>query len=163
VQNKAGSNANWRASHEARRITDLVGHDQDVAIVYYHQGHEYNVDNMVKRSKIRWAISRGISAHQHAGPNHRVPRYNRLPNRFQYDSLPEAIGFVARVDPNDLDDIDYPYYVTGARSSAIMGPSGYRRQRARRHDAVGNDLNTRHGWLERKVGLIRCDASCVTS
>jgi ABC-type cobalamin/Fe3+-siderophores transport system ATPase subunit len=32
-----------------------------------------------------------------------------FPNTIPYS---EAIGFIARVDPNDPDDIDYPYYVT---------------------------------------------------
>jgi ABC-2 type transport system permease protein len=95
---------------------DLVGHDQDVAIeVYYHQGHEYNVDNMVQAIKDSLGyFTRYFSPYQHRQVRIiEFPRYQSFaqsfPNTIPYS---EAIGFVARVDPNDLDDIDYPYYVT---------------------------------------------------
>ena len=95
---------------------DLVGHDQDVAIeVYYHQGHEYNVDNMVQAIKDSLGyFTRYFSPYQHRQVRIiEFPRYQSFaqsfPNTIPYS---EAIGFVARVDPNDPDDIDYPYYVT---------------------------------------------------
>ena len=41
------------------------------------------------------------------------PRYaafaQSFPNTIPYS---EGIGFIAKVDPDDPDDIDYPYYVT---------------------------------------------------
>jgi hypothetical protein len=95
---------------------DLAGHDQDVAIeIYYHQGHEYNVDNMIQSVKDSLDyFTRSFSPYQHRQVRIiEFPRYHRFaqafPNTIPYS---EAIGFIARVDPDDPDDIDYPYYVT---------------------------------------------------
>ena len=38
------------------------------------------------------------------------------PTRIPYS---EAIGFIARVDPDDEKDIDYPYYVTDSKGEPI--------------------------------------------
>ena len=95
---------------------DLVGRDQDVAIeIYYHKGHEYNVDNMIQSIK----DSLDYFTHNFSPYQHRqvriieFPRYRSFaqsfPNTIPYS---EGIGFIARVDPADPDDIDYPYYVT---------------------------------------------------
>ena len=95
---------------------DLVGHDQDVAIeVYYHKGHEYNVASMIQSIKDSLGyFTRNFSPYQHRQVRIiEFPRYHSFAQSFP-NTIPfsEAIGFVARVDPNDPDDIDYPYYVT---------------------------------------------------
>ena len=115
--------ARWRsAGRTPERLpardnrADLVGHDQDVAIeIYYHRGHEYNVDNMIQSTKDSLDyFTRSFSPYQHRQVRIiEFPRYHTFaqsfPNTIPYS---EGIGFVARVDPNDPDDIDYPYYVT---------------------------------------------------
>jgi ABC-type transport system involved in multi-copper enzyme maturation permease subunit len=90
-------------------------HWKDVAIeVYYHPGHEYNLDRMidgVKKSLDYYTTNFGPYQHRQV----RIlefPRYasfaQSFPNTIPYS---EAIGFIARVeDPKK--DIDYPYYVT---------------------------------------------------
>ena len=89
---------------------------RDVAIeIYYQPGHEYNLRRMVK------AIQKSLDYYTtHFSPyQHRqvrileFPRYasfaQSFPNTIPYS---EAIGFIARVDPDDEKDIDYPFYVT---------------------------------------------------
>ncbi|WP_224364850.1 ABC transporter permease/M1 family aminopeptidase [Hyalangium versicolor] len=83
--------------------------------VYYHPGHEYNVERMVDAVKASLDYyTRAFSPYQH----HQVrilefPRYatfaQSFPNTIPYS---ESIGFIARVDPDDPKDVDYPYYVT---------------------------------------------------
>jgi aminopeptidase N len=88
---------------------------RDVAIeIYYHPGHEYNLDRMVD------GIKQSLSLYTRAfGPYQfrqvrilEFPRYasfaQSFPNTIPYS---EAIGFIARVrDKNE--DVDYPFYVT---------------------------------------------------
>jgi len=87
----------------------------DVAIeVWYHKGHEYNIDRMVK------GVKRGLDYYtKHFGPyQHRqvrileFPRYasfaQSFPNTIPYS---EAIGFITKVEDGP-DDIDVPFYVT---------------------------------------------------
>jgi ABC-2 type transport system permease protein len=88
--------------------------DVDIA-VYYHEGHEYNVQRMidgVKKSLAYFSANWGEYQHQQV----RIlefPRYasfaQSFPNTIPYS---EAIGFIADVDPDDPEDIDYPFYVT---------------------------------------------------
>jgi ABC-2 type transport system permease protein len=89
---------------------------KDVAIeVYYHKGHEYNVDRMigaVKKSLDYY--TRNFSPYQHRQVRIiEFPRYasfaQSFPNTIPYS---ESIGFIAKVDDTDPDDIDYPFYVT---------------------------------------------------
>lgn len=88
----------------------------DVAIeVYYHKGHEYNIDRMigaVKKSLDYY--TRNFSPYQHRQVRIiEFPRYasfaQSFPNTIPYS---ESIGFIARVDDTDPEDIDYPFYVT---------------------------------------------------
>jgi ABC-2 type transport system permease protein len=89
---------------------------QDVTIeLYYHPGHEYNLDRM----------SRGIKESldyygKNFGPyQHKVirivefPRYatfaQSFPNTIPYS---ESLGFIAKVNDKSPKDIDYPFYVT---------------------------------------------------
>jgi ABC-2 type transport system permease protein len=95
-----------------------VRHDEwnGVAIdIYYHPGHGYNLDTMIKSVKASLAYYT-----EHFGPyQHRqvriveFPRYaafaQSYPNTIPYS---EAIGFIAKVDESDPKDINFPYYVT---------------------------------------------------
>jgi hypothetical protein len=95
-----------------------VRHDrwQDVTIdVYYHPGHEFNVDRMIRGAKA--ALEYGS---KQFGPyQHRELRIAEFPRYAAYaQSAPGAIafsesaGFIAKVDPESRKDIDYPYYIT---------------------------------------------------
>ncbi|MDY7225180.1 M1 family aminopeptidase [Hyalangium rubrum] len=88
----------------------------DVAIeVYYHPGHEYNVERMVDAVKASLDYyTQAFSPYQHRQVRIlEFPRYatfaQSFPNTIPYS---ESIGFIARVDPDDPEDVDYPYYVT---------------------------------------------------
>jgi hypothetical protein len=88
----------------------------DVAIgVYYHPGHEYNVDRMIAATKAGLDyFSAAFGPYQHK--QFRIiefPRYQTFAQSFP-NTIPyaESIGFIARVRDGDPDDIDYPYYVT---------------------------------------------------
>ncbi len=87
---------------------------EDVAIeIYYHPGHEYNLDRMiegVKKSLTYFTANFGPYQHRQV----RIlefPRYARFaqsfPNTIPYS---ESIGFIARVEKEE--DVDYPFYVT---------------------------------------------------
>ncbi len=87
----------------------------DVAIeVFYHPGHEYNVERMVeavKRSLDYYTVAFGPYQHRQL----RIlefPRYQTFAQAFP-NTIPfsEGIGFIARIE-DPLTDIDYPYYVT---------------------------------------------------
>ncbi len=88
----------------------------DVAIeVWHHPGHEYNVDTMIAATKAGLDyFTAAFGPYQHK--QFRIiefPRYETFaqsfPNTIPYS---EGIGFIARVRPDDPEDIDYPYYVT---------------------------------------------------
>jgi len=88
----------------------------DVAIeVWHHPGHEYNIDAMIAATKAGLDyFTAAFGPYQHR--QFRIiefPRYasfaQSFPNTIPYS---EGIGFIARVRPNDPEDIDYPYYVT---------------------------------------------------
>ena len=95
------------------------GPQGDVAIeIDYHRGHEYNLDRMV--AGVQDALAYFTA---HWGPyQHKIvrilefPRFSRgggfaesFPNTVPFN---EAIGFTAKVDDRDPNDIDYPYVVT---------------------------------------------------
>ncbi|MCG2585449.1 M1 family aminopeptidase [Massilia sp. TS11] len=95
-----------------------VKHDrwQDVSIeIYYHKGHEYNIERMLRGVK----ASLDYYASQFSPYQHKVlrivefPRYARYaqsyPNTIPYS---EGLGFIAKVDDRNPKDIDYPFYVT---------------------------------------------------
>ncbi len=86
---------------------------KDVAIeVYYHPGHEFNVQRMVESTKKSLEyFSAEFSPYQHRQLRIlEFPRYasfaQSFPNTVPYS---ESIGFIARVKE---EDIDYPFYVT---------------------------------------------------
>ncbi|MEE8147405.1 MAG: M1 family aminopeptidase, partial [Longimicrobiales bacterium] len=86
--------------------------DVDIA-VYYHPGHEYNIDRMI------YAVKRSLDYFTEAfGPyQHRqvrileFPRYARFAQSFP-NTIPfsESFGFITKFD--DEDEIDYVFYVT---------------------------------------------------
>lgn len=89
----------------------------DVAIeVYYHKDHKYNVDRMIK------GVKRGLDYYteQFSPYQHRQVRIIEFPrtsggfaqsfaNTIPYS---EAIGFIAAVDDEDEDGVDYPFSIT---------------------------------------------------
>ena len=86
--------------------------DVDIA-VYYHPGHEYNIDRMI------YAVKRSLDYFtEEFGPyQHRqvrileFPRYARFAQSFP-NTIPfsESFGFITKFD--DEDEIDYVFYVT---------------------------------------------------
>jgi aminopeptidase N len=88
----------------------------DVAIeVYYQPGHEYNLEAMIAGVKDSLDYyTKSFSPYQHRQVRIlEFPRYaafaQAFPNTIPYS---ESIGFIAKVDPKDPKDVDYPYYVT---------------------------------------------------
>jgi len=89
---------------------------RDVALeIYYQPGHEYNLDRMMQSMKdtLEYCTSH-FSPYQHRQVRIiEFPRYQSFaqsfPNTIPYS---EAIGFIAKVDPDDPEDVDYPYYIT---------------------------------------------------
>ena len=88
--------------------------DVDLAI-YYHPGHEYNLAKMMKGMKAALDYcTRNFSPYQNKTVRIvEFPRYETFAQSFPA-SIPysEGIGFIARVDPTDEEDVDYPFYVT---------------------------------------------------
>ena len=89
---------------------------KDVAIeIYYHPGHEYNLDRMIRSVKASLDyFTTNFSPYQHRQVRIlEFPRYQTFaqsfPNTIPYS---ESIGFIAEVDPKDDEDVDFPYYVT---------------------------------------------------
>lgn len=89
---------------------------EDVPIeVYHHPGHEYNVPAMLAAVKDSLDYyTANFSPYQHKQVRIlEFPRYAQFaqafPNTIPYS---ESIGFIAKVDPKDPKDLDYPYYVT---------------------------------------------------
>ena len=92
------------------------GPQGDVPIeIYYQPGHEYDLDAMIAGSKDGLAYdSTNFSPYQHRQLRIlEFPRYATFAQSFP-NTIPfsEAIGFIAKVNPKDPKDIDYPYYVT---------------------------------------------------
>jgi ABC-2 type transport system permease protein len=89
---------------------------QDVDLgIYYHAGHEYDLDKMMKGMKaaLDYCTS-NFSPYQNKTVRIvEFPRYASFAQSFPA-SIPysEAIGFIAHVDPKSEDDINYPFYVT---------------------------------------------------
>jgi len=106
---------NYYAIQSARY---LVKRDwwQDVGIeLYYHPGHEYNLDRMDKGIKESLDYyTRNFGPYQHKLVRIvEFPRYGTyaqsLPTTIPYS---ESIGFIAKVNDKSPKDIDYPFYIT---------------------------------------------------
>lgn len=104
------------ASGGADRSAPGKGTDQDVSIeIYHHKDHTYNVKAMADGIKDSLEyFTKNFSPYQHRQARIiEFPRYASFAQSFP-NTIPfsESIGFIARVDPNDPKDLDYPYYVT---------------------------------------------------
>lgn len=83
--------------------------------VYYHKGHEYNLDRMIRSIKKSLAYyTHYFSPYQHRQARIiEFPRYasfaQAFPNTIPYS---ESIGFIAKVEEDDPLKIDVPFYVT---------------------------------------------------
>jgi hypothetical protein len=89
---------------------------KDVTIeIYYQKGHEYNLDRMIKATKLSLNyFTQHFSPYQHRQVRIiEFPRYasfaQSFPNTIPYS---ESIGFIAKVNSGSEEDIDYPFYVT---------------------------------------------------
>ncbi len=95
-----------------------VIHDrwQDVTIdVYYHAGHDYNLDRVVRGVKASLDYySKNFGPYQNKMVRIvEFPRYGwqtqNYPNTIPYS---EGLGFIAKVDDKNPKDIDYPFLIT---------------------------------------------------
>lgn len=90
-------------------------HDGVKIEVYYQKGHEYNLARMVEAVKKSLDyFNKNFGPYQHRQARIlEFPRYasfaQAFPNTIPYS---ESIGFIARVRPDDPEDLDYPFYVT---------------------------------------------------
>ena len=89
---------------------------QDVTIdVYYHPGHDFNLDRIIKGARASLDYnSANFSPYQHKVLRIvEFPRYAAFAQSFP-NTIPfsESVGFIARVDDKNPKDIDYPFYVT---------------------------------------------------
>ncbi len=82
--------------------------------IYYHKGHEYNLDRMFKGVKASLAYnSENFSPYQH-----RQLRIVEFPNASFAQSFPntipfsENVGFIADVDDSEEGGVDYPFAIT---------------------------------------------------
>jgi ABC-2 type transport system permease protein len=89
---------------------------QDVAIdLFYHPGHEFNLDRMTRGAQATLAYA---SAQFAPYPLHELrivefPRYESYAQSFAGTiAFSEGLGFIAKVDDSKPKDIDYPFYVT---------------------------------------------------
>ena len=84
--------------------------------IYYHKGHEYNLDRMIKGVKKSLDYyTENFSPYQHKQV--RIIEFPRSGGTFAQsfaNTIPfsEAIGFIAKVDDEDEDGVDYPFSVT---------------------------------------------------
>ncbi len=88
----------------------------DVAIeIYYQEGHEYNLDRMIDSIKKSLDYFEAeFSPYQHRQMRIlEFPRYASFAQSFP-NTVPfsESIGFIARLEEDDEDALDYPFYVT---------------------------------------------------
>ena len=83
--------------------------------IYYQPGHEYNLKRMAEAVQASLSYySRNFSPYQHSQVRIiEFPKYASFAQSFA-GTIPfsEAIGFIAKVNPDDPDDVDYPFYVT---------------------------------------------------
>jgi ABC-2 type transport system permease protein len=89
---------------------------QDVAIdLFYHPGHEYNLERMAKGAKaaLSYASAQFAPYNLHELRIVEFPRYDTYAQAFPGTvAFSEGLGFIAKVDDSKPKDIDYPFYVT---------------------------------------------------
>ena len=109
------------ARYEVKRDQWIPGagsaNKEPVAIeIYYHKGHEYNIDRMIngiKKSLDYYTTN--FSPYQHRQV--RILEFSLIHGTFAQsfpNTIPfsEGIGFIAKVDSLDPESVDYPFYVT---------------------------------------------------
>ena len=83
--------------------------------IYYHQGHEYNLARMIKGIKKSLDyFTKNFSPYQHRQVRIlEFPRYAMFAQSFP-NTIPfsEGIGFIAKVNDANPDEVDYPFYIT---------------------------------------------------
>jgi ABC-2 type transport system permease protein len=104
------------ARYEVKKDKWTAPGQQPVNIeIYYHKGHEYNLDAMVKGvKKALDYYTKNFSPYQHRQVRIlEFPRYATFAQSFP-NTIPfsEGIGFIAQMDKKDPEAIDYPFYVT---------------------------------------------------
>jgi hypothetical protein len=94
---------------------DTAGHRTIPITIYYQPGHEYDLKRMAEGAKDALAYcSRNFSPYQHRQLRIlEFPRYQSFAQSFA-NTVPfsEAIGFIAKVNDDDPEDLNMPYYVT---------------------------------------------------
>ena len=131
--------------------------------IYHHRTHRYNVDRMIDAVKKSLDYLTGeFAPYQHRQVRIvEFPRYRgfaqSLPNTIPYS---ESIGFIARLDEDDDEAIDYVFYVTAHEvAHQWWAAPGGQRQCAGGDRDVGDDVAVRrpddHGARVRP----RADAS----
>ena len=103
-------------SLNSARYTVRRDHWHDVNLeIYYHAGHEFNLDRMMDSLKASLDYcSQNFSPFQfHQLRIIEFPRYGTFAESFA-NTIPfsEAIGFITYVDPGTVDQTDIPFYVT---------------------------------------------------
>ena len=83
--------------------------------IYYNKGHEYNLERMAKGIKKSLSyFTKNFSPYQHRQVRIiEFPRYATFAQSFP-NTIPfsEALGFIAKVDDTNPDEVDYPFYIT---------------------------------------------------
>lgn len=106
------------ASYETRKdvwVNPLNSANKVNIEIYYQKGHEYNIDKMitgVKKSLDYY--TKNFSPYQHKQVRIlEFPRYATFAQSFP-NTIPfsEGIGFIAKLDEKNPDQVDYPFYVT---------------------------------------------------
>ncbi len=107
---------NFYAFNSARyEVKKEVWNDINLEI-YYHKGHEFNLDRMMKGMKASLAYNaNNFSPYQHRQA--RIIEFPRTAGSFAQsfpNTIPfsEAIGFIADVDETDEGGVDYPFAIT---------------------------------------------------
>lgn len=106
--------ARYEVKHEQCILASAP--EQPVSIeIYYHKGHEYNIDRMINSIKKSLGYyTKNFSPYQHKQIRIiEFPRYASFAQSFP-NTIPfsEGIGFIAKVNDKDPESIDYPFYVT---------------------------------------------------
>ncbi|MFD1468703.1 M1 family aminopeptidase [Hymenobacter caeli] len=94
---------------------DSAGHRTVPITIYYQAGHEYNLKRMAEGAREALAYcSKNFSPYQHRQLRIlEFPRYQAFAQSFA-NTVPfsEAIGFIAKVNDQDPEDLNMPFYVT---------------------------------------------------
>ena len=94
---------------------DTAGHRSVPIEIYYQKGHEYNLKRMAAAVKESLGYyTANFSPYQHTQVRIvEFPKYASFAQSFA-GTIPfsEGIGFIAKVNPDDPEDVDYPFYVT---------------------------------------------------